>query len=400
MSAEDRIQIIKDQNKARAKKYYEANKEAIAERRKAQRAECRKAMGKEPAPAPAPAPAPKAPAVAKKAPAPEPVPVEAPAPQRMTVKRPITVAQAKAKADAKSKKMNYEQAVEIIDSSDAIQSDASRVLYRNHLKTVYSMLECKDLITCFTDAEETIAKIDDAKQKRDPTKGYAINSKKSFVQLILKLSDVLSIPLSKETKQAYVDAFDALKLDSAKQTEVRIEEGKKEEQLTFADYLPQVAETFGENSTEYLVASLYSVHGFRDNLQLRIVKAPDAKGDNQLILPVKRGEPYKILLSQYKTGNKYGPKTITLPDDISKRIALYTAKNKKQLGGSLFGTDKLSGFISKFNKEMGLPVSINTYRQMLVSPVIDGMDSKERVELAKKMGHSVATSAHYKQKKK
>lgn len=391
MSAEDRIAHIKELNKARAKKYYEANKAVIAERRKAQRAECRKALGKEPSPAPAPAPAPKAP-VAE--------PVAEPAPKRMTVKRPITVAQKKAMDEAKAKKMTYEQAVAIIASTDKIQSDASRVIYRNHLKTVHAMLECQDLIVCFMNADDTIAKIDSAKQKRDPTKGYSINSKKSYVQLILKLSDVLSIPLSKETKQAYVDAFDALKLDSSNHTQERIEEGKKEEQLTFSTYLPKVSEKYGENSKEHLVASLYSVHGFRDNLQLRIVKVPDDKGDNQLIVPAKRSEPYKILLSKYKTGNKYGPKTITLPDDISKRIASYTQRNKLQLGKYLFGPDKLTSFISKFNREMGLPISINTYRQMMVSPVIDGMDSKERVELAKRLGHSVATSANYRQKKK
>lgn len=393
MSAEDRLAHIKDLNKARAKKYYEANKAVIAERRKAQRAECRKAMGKEPVPAPAPAPAPKAPVA-------EPVAEPAPAPKRMTVKRPMTVAQKRALDEAKSKKMTYDQAVDIIATTDKIQSDASRVLYRNHLKTVHAMLECQDLITCFMNAEETIAKIDSAKQKRFPTKGYSINSKKAYVQLILKLSDVLSIPLTKETKQAYVDAFDALKLDSSNHTKERIEEGKKEEQLTFSTYLPKVAEKYGENSKEHLVASLYSVHGFRDNLQLRIVKVPDDKGDNQLILPNGKTAQYKILLTNYKTGNKYGPKTIPLSAKLTVAIQRYRIANKLGVNDYLFGPDKLSGYIAKFNKAMGLPVTINMYRQMLVSPVIDGMDSKERVALAKTMGHSVATSANYKQKKK
>ena len=417
MSAEDRIAHIKELNKARAKKYYEANKDKIAERRKAQRAQCREALGKAPRVVAKKAPeavaepvaepiAPrirvKRPVSAKKAPEPEPLPVEAPAPApaRLKVKRPMTAKRAEAlKAQAK-KSLTYDQAVAIISTTDTILADGTRETYKGHLKAVQFILNCEDLYTCFMDAPRTIKLIDGAKTTRKPIRDYALNSKKAFVQMILRLSDVLSIPLTPETKQEYTDAFDGLKLDSKAQTEGRIEEGKKEEVMTFEKYLPTVAETFGKGSTEYLIASLYSVHGFRDNLQLRIVKVPDSKGDNQLIVPAKQGEPYKILLTKYKTGNKYGPKTITLPDDISKLVKAYTTKNKKQLGGNLFGTEKLSRFISKFNKEMGLPITINKYREMLVAPVIDGMSSTERVQLAKKMGHAPATSAQYKQKKK
>jgi hypothetical protein len=401
MSAEDRIQIIKEQNKARARKYYEANKAVIAERRKEARQACHEALGKapvveaKPEPVKAPRLRVKRPVVAKE----EAVEVEVKAP-RFRVKRPKTVEQAQKEAEVKAKQITYEQAVEIIATTDSILSDQSRTLYRNHLKTVKEILNCNDLVSCFQDAPENIKKLDNAKQKRDQTKGYSINSKKSYVQMILKLSDVLGIPLTAETKQQYVDAFDVLKLDSKKQTSERQEEGKKEEQLTYETYLPKVSEKYGQDSKENLIASLYSIHGFRDNLQLRIVKVPQDVKDNQLILPVKQGEPYKILLTKYKTNNKYGAKTITLPDSISKMVRVYLNKNKRKINDYLFGSEKLSGFISKFNKQMGLPITINTYREMHVSPVIDGMDSKERVDLARKMGHSVATSANYKQKKK
>lgn len=408
--AEARIAHIKELNKARAKKYYEANKEKIAERRKAQRAECREALGKAPRVVATKAPEAvaepvaepivprlrvKRPVSAKKAPEPEPLPLEAPAPAPLKVKRPMTVKQAQVK-----KSLTYDQAVAIINTPGTIVAEGTRTTYTGHLKAVQSILNCEDLYMCFMDAPRTIKLIDGAQTTRKPIRNYSLNSKKAFVQMILRLSDVLSIPLTPETKQEYTDAFDALKLDSKAQIDARIEEGKKEAVMTFEKYLPTVAETFGKGSTEYLIASLYSVHGFRDNLQLRIVRVPDSKGDNQLIVPAKQGEPYKILLTKYKTGNKYGPKTITIPDDISKLVRAYTTKNKKQLGGNLFGTDKLGGFISKFNKEMGLPITINKYREMLVAPVIDGMSSIERVQLAKKMGHAPATSAHYKQKKK
>ncbi len=392
MSDAERIARIKELNKARARKYYEANKEAIAERRKAKRAECRQALGK-------------APRSAEKAPAPEPAPVAEPAPApvpapRPRIKRPKTVKQAQREAEEKAKTLAYENAVKIIASSD-FPSEDSRKMYLHHLKTVKDILACDNLITCFQNAPEVIKALNDAKQKRDPTKGYSINSKKSYVQMILKLSDVLGIPLSAETKQDYVDAFDVLKLDSKEQTKARQEEAKesKEEPLTFQKYLPMVAEKYGTDSKEYLIASLYSINGFRDDLQLRLVRVPDDKGDNQLVV-ARPGHPYRILLNKYKTDAKYGIKTVTVPSEISKLIRSYITKNKLKIDSFLLGPNKLTGFISKFNREMGLPVSINTYREMLVSPVIGTMSSVERVQLAKKMGHSPATSEHYRAKKK
>lgn len=392
--AEARIAHIKELNRIRAKRYYEANKAKVAERRKAQRAECRQALSK-PAPAEEKAPA-------KEAPAPPAPPAEKKVyPMPKLRKRPAKEeSKEEEKAPAPAPKLTYEQAVQVIATSDAIPSEASRTLYRNHLKSVQAILECDDLKTCFMDAKKTVDMLNKAKQKRDPTKDYSTNSKKAYVQMILKLSDVLSIPLSKEAKQEYVDAFDVLKLDSKKQTESRIEEGKQEEVLTFDKYLPKVAQKYGDDSKEYLVASLYSTNGFRDDLQLRVVRLPDATKDNQLILPLTRGGPYRIHMSKYKTGNKYGPKAILVSPHVSKLIQAYTVKHKIKPGQYLFGPDKLSGFISKFNKEMNLPITINTYREMNVAPVIDGMDSKQRVELAKKMNHAPATSEKYRHKKK
>lgn len=394
MSAEERIQHIKELNKARAAVYYAKHKEAIAERRKAARQACREALGKAPAVEEV-----KAPRLRVKRPVADPKekvdivakpaePVKAP---RIKTKKPVKAPSAT--------HINYEQAVIKIERSDKIDSDGSRLTYKNHLKSLQELLKCDNLYDCFMNAPKTIQALENAKQKRDPSKPYSINSKKAFVQAILKLCDVLDIPLSAKTKQEYVDAFDALKLDSSKETEKKIEEGKKEEQLTFDTYLPKVADKFGEDSKEYLTASLYSINGFRDDLQLRLVRVPDEKQDNQLVI-AKMGNPYKIVLSKYKTDKKYGVKTITIPSHVSKLVRTYISKHKLKEGNFLLGPNKLTGFISKFNKELGLPISINTYRQMLVSPVIDEMDSKQRVELAKKMNHSPATSTKYKQKKK
>lgn len=392
---------------ARAKAYYERNKEKIAERRKAQRQACREALGKE-SPVAEPEPekklvAPKRvrrPVLAKPIPKEEPAPVATePEPEKKLVapkrvRRPVLAKPV----------LTFEKAEQIISESPAITSDESRKLYRNHLKTVKEILQCDNLVDCFQDAPKVIQTLNDAKQKRDPSKGYSVNSKKAYTQMILKLSDVLGITLSKETKQAYVDAFDVLKLDSKSETKARQEDAKesKEEALTFQEYLPKVKEHYGEESKEYLIASLYSLYGFRDDLQLRMVPKPDDKADNQLEYPTKTNKlkNYRIHLNRYKTDKKYGTKVIDIPKTLNNPITRYRIKHKLVDGSYLFGDKPLSGFVSNMNKAIGLPLTINNLRELHVAPVIEGMSSTDRVELAKKMNHSPATSEHYRAKKK
>jgi hypothetical protein len=398
MSDSDKLAHIRELARIRAKRHYDANKKDIADKRKAQRAECRQALGKKPrALAPEP-PAPESPAPA------EPKkrlrvkrPVLAPAPaepkKRLRVKRPVL-------AQPLPKTLSYEEAVKIVEDTPEIKEDGSRKTYIGHLATLHRILQCADLITCFQDPSKVIQALDDAKTTRKPFGPYSLNSKKAYTQAVLRLSDLLSITLYKETEEAYNDAFQALKLDSREQTKARQETAKesKEEALTYETYLPKVKEHFGEDSKEYLVASLYSLHGFRDDLQLEITDKPD-NNKNHLIVP-KRGESYRIHLTHYKTAGKYGEKTIVLPSPIGQLVRAYIRRNGLKKGDYLLGDKPLSGFVSKFNKAMGLPVGINTLRELHVAPVIDGMSSVDRVQLAKKMSHSPATSEHYRTKKK
>lgn len=420
MSAEERLAKIKEQTRLRVQRHYGANREEINRlRREKRKATKENEKVSEPATVPVKARrlhvsdsvlpqtvresapvvvAPVAPVVASVADS-APVIVKKP---RMRVKRPVL-------ATAFKKIMTVEQADAIISESAAITSDESRKIYRRHLHTVVEILKCPELIMCFQNAKQVIEALNDARQKRDTSKGYSINSKKSYVQMILKLSDVLSIPLSTETKEQYKDAFEALKLDSKGETKERQDEAKKEAEeskekaMTFDTYLPKIKEHYGEDSKEYIVASLYSLHGFRDDLQLRLVREFDDKPDNQYrIFRVVNRKPVwsEIRLNRYKTEKAYGSKDIKVPKDLMVTISRYTTKNNIKLGDYLFGDKPLSRFVSDMNKKIGLNLSINKLRELHVSPVIDGMSSADRVELAKKMNHSPATSEHYRAKKK
>ena len=404
MSAEEKLQRIRDQNKARAKLYYETHKATIAERRKAQRAQCKQAIAtvavmNKPEPAPPAQPAPPSQPVARVLRVKRPVVAPAPPPPQKAIAAPLKI---KRPVVAPLPPLHYDQALEIIATSPIIDSEGSRKTYAEHLTTLQWILKCDDFRSCFMDAQRTIDIIDHSPQKRNSNKTYSLNTKKAFLQAILKLSTVLSIPLTKAAKDLYRDSFEARKLDSKKQTDDRIEKGKEENQLTFEEYLPRVKEEYGEESKEYLIASLYTVSGFRDDLQLRITKSVDEESkENQLVLPKGSLGTYQIYLARYKTGKKYGPKRIDVPAPVSKQIKSYIQKNQLKEGDYLLGKSKLTGFISNMNQKMGLKkTTINTFREMMVNPVINQMSSIERVQLAKKMNHAPGTSERYRHKKK
>ena len=109
-----------------------------------------------------------------------------------------------------------------------------------------------------------------------------------------------------------------------------------------------------------------------------------------------------IILNNYKTKNKYEQKRIEIPKKISDLIRKYVKKNKLDYGDYLFGNDRLSKFISDFNKAIGLDVTINDYRTMLVSPILNNpnVTVEERFKLSQKMGHSTSTSKTYQRKEK
>lgn len=351
MTPEETLEKIRAQNRARAKRYYEANQAKISVKRKEAREECKTC-------------------------------------KEDKAKEPPK----KVKLDLSKTKLSRELTTTHLQ--DNIESESSKKFYGNTLKTLEDILDCADFNKCLKNSASVIYKIENATQKKDPSKVYSINSKKGLYQCILKLVDTLDIKISKNARDAYIEKFESHNLESRLNTKERV---VTESVMDFDEYLEKVKEKFGENSKEFVIASLYDLSGFRDDLTLKVVSTkPKETKENYIVIPMDKKKNLTIELNAYKTASKYGQDIIAVPRELSKLIRQYMESNSIGYSEYLLGSKPLSGFITKFNKKMGLNISINKLRQMRVSKILNNNPTiEQRRALAKEMKHSGMTSLDY-----
>jgi hypothetical protein len=364
-NAENRLQQIKDQNKARAKKYYEAHKIDIAAKRKAKRAAEKENAGLNE--------------------------IVVPVPNAQVVTKAIAKELKAAAKVEELKEQSVRETLRILQEKGVHKTDI------NNTKQLNDILDITNIYTAFKKPTEVIKKIEEATLKSNSSQLYSLNSKKSMYQTVLKLNTVLGLGIPPKDLDKYKTVFEEYKVDSHLQSKERAE---TEEVMDFDEYLEQIAEDYDVGSKEYLIASLYQLHGFRDNLQLKIIQdasKSDPKQDiNYVVVPLSKKTNCTIILNTYKTEKKYGQVFVSIPRPISNLIRDYVDGNRMKENTYIFGNKLLSKFISKFNHDVGLPVTIDTYRQMRVSNAYEhGLDTKQRVQLAKEMHHAPSTSETY-----
>ncbi len=367
-TAEEQLEKIRSQSRARSKRYYEANQAKISIRRQAERVEkteCIKNKGicddKE-------------------------------------CLKCDEVKEVKQKED--NSKLVLTRDVSTSKLTDKIESVSSKKFYTDTLKTLETILDCSDFNKCLKNSKSVIYKIESATQKKDPTKLYSVNTKKGLYQALLKLVDTLGIKISQNAKNAYIAKFEEMAVQSHIDTKTKV---ANDEVLDFSKYLEQVKTKFGPVSKEFIIASLYDLNGWRDDLILKVVpRASKDLTENYIIVPSDKKKNLSIELNVYKTAGKYGQDVITIPQTLSKVIRQYMDDKTIVYDDYLFGSKGLSGFIKKFNDKMGLDISINKLRQMLVSKVTSNVDitPAQRVALAKSMKHKALTSDKYVRKVK
>lgn len=354
LNALEMIKKIREQNKKRASKYYEKNKEAIAEKRKAKRAQVRELLAQA---------------------------------------QPLPPAEEK-KEELKS--ATLQQVVRIIEAQPG--SKETIKTYVDNAKRLSTILDITDFFTAFNDAPNVIDKIEKARTKTGKKELFSLNSKKGLYQAIVKLNDLLQLKIPKKDYELYMKRFDVFKVDSKKQTKAKADD---EEVMDFNEYLKDVKETYGVGSKEYLIAELYHFRGFRDDLQFKIIQNnsdADKQDTNYVVVPLDKKTNCTIILNTYKTHKKYGQFVLKVPAPLTNLIKKYVECNHLEYGSFLFKEKKLSSFISNFNRKIGLPITINTLRQMRISKYHQDREltTEEEVDLAREMHHSVGASAGYK----
>lgn len=361
MTPEETLEKIRAQNRARAKRYYENNQAKIATKRKEARDECKECKEE-----------------AKKC--------EDCKPEEKPKKK-----------DNSKTVLTQEESVSQL--KDIIEKDSSKTTYENNVNALTRILNSSDFNKSLKNAKSVIYKIETAKQIKDPTKLYSINSKKGIYQAIVFMIDNLGIKISKNARDQYNTRFDVIKTTSYDQTKERV---ATEQVMDYDVYEQKVKVFFGEGSKESLIVSLYKLSGFRDDLILQIVdKIPKETDKNFVVVPSSKTVNLKIILNDYKTDKKYQQDIIPVPKEMSKEIRKYINNHDLEYDDYLLGKSKLSGFIKKFNEKMNLPVkvTINKLRQMRVSKKLQNNPSAEdRVKLSKEMKHSTTTSEKYKRK--
>jgi len=359
MNPEQQLEKIREQNRIRSKRFYDNNQAKILKKRADDKLECTKAKAK--------------------------------------------CNETKCECEVKSVKNNSKKILSHEESvsqlKESIDNENSKKFYDNNIKTLAYILDCDDFNKCLKASKQVIYKIESAYQKKDPTKLYSINSKKAIYQSILKMIDGLGIRISKNARDKYTNRFEIMNATSHEQTKHKMQ---TEQVMDFEQYLKLVKDKFGEVSKEYIIALLYNLSGFRDDLILKVVpRKPKEPNENYLIVSPNANHNLIIELNQYKTADKYGQDIIKIPRDLSKLLRLYMFNNTIVYGDYLFGKKSLSSFIKKFNEKLGLNISINKLRQMRVSNVLNNNPSiEDRVKLAKEMHHKTTTSDKYQRKTK
>jgi hypothetical protein len=288
---------------------------------------------------------------------------------------------------------SLEEAKQVIN--DNIENIQSRKTYINNTKNLFDILGTDNILKSLKNSKNVIYKIKTIGMIKDPSKTYGVNSLKQIFQFIVKLITLYNMPLSNNAIEAYKNEFEKLKIESVKQQE---EKQNQLELLNYDEYMKKVEDHFGKDSREYLTIAMYKVNTFRDDLGELLIVDKEYKRMNEkqnyLIVPELKSKNLSILLNAYKTVKKYGKETININKEYSKLIRNYIETNNLQYNDFLFNAKSLSRYISSFNKKLGLKYTINTLRKMKVSTGLieaDG-DASKILQIAKQAHHHPNTS--------
>jgi len=244
------------------------------------------------------------------------------------------------------------------------------------IKSVLRIMRDVELEHMFRDADKLIAGINMGKMQDG--EDYSLATKVRQYQAVLKLSDILTIPL--DTAKV-MDAYQIIKMKLDDELEAK----PAGEYPTFATYLEKSKEMFGTNSREFLLASMYAELTCRNDFNL-IVSDKNLKSVNYLFVQKTK---LTIVLNEYKTAEKYGQMRHKCSASLRKLLLAYIEKNKIKVGDSLFGVVDLQPVLSLMNKRLGYNMGANLFRHMKVSEVMNDptLTYEKRLETAKNMAH-------------
>lgn len=383
----------KELNRARQQRHYAKHKEAINEQRRANTALLSQLKKPEQIPVPEPEPEPEPISKGATHQPLKQIKKKVKKPKKLIIEEevepePETIIIKKSKKSKLPKVMDLEKVFDLLQGlrdTNVIKTDGTLKKYEEDTKRLMRLTKCDNLIDCLKDPKEISKIIDDS--------SYAINTKKSLYQTIVFIIDNLKLPYSTATFNDYKKHFEIYK---GKSTTEGIEK-TYESLITFPEYLKLVKERWGENSKMYLLGRLYDQVTMRDDFQLMIVsKMADVTDDKNYIVVPKTGQ-LKVIMNVFKTSNKYKIEPIKLDESLSQLLREFIKKNNLKQGDYLFGSKKLTSYISNNNQLIGVKGGTNNYRHMKATEILSDPDltEEQRIELSLKMAHSPISQLKY-----
>lgn len=327
-------------------------------------------------------------------------PIELPTIEPVNIQENITTTTVTTKSKAKKPKkliivedaMSFQEAdLELLRlrKENIIKSDSSLKTDKNNLKQIQRITESNELVSCIKDSKTLISKILNAKKINGQP--YEVASIKSMLQTVLNMIRLLKINVSTKVNEEYAVEFQLYKNKNEQQT---LSNKKTEVIPTYDEYLKMAKEKYGENSKLYIIALLArELAGVRDDLGLHVVKK-DLKDATKNYIVVPKSGNLSVKINHFKTAGKHDPYFVILSTELSKIIRQYIANQKIKNEDFLFGTEYLTDYISKINKNIG-PVSykggMGIFRNMIATDSSDKTE-REQILVSNSMKHS--TKAH------
>lgn len=299
----------------------------------------------------------------------------------------FTTGNIKIKDLSKKTTLSYDEIVKYLDELQLNPNTANK--YKQDIKRFVQITECDDVIKCLKRSDLIISDIENGKMKNGNT--YSNNTKKGLYQTILFIVDRFNLKIN---KAPYKEKFEGAKLQSYEDNEKKVYEKPV---MKFSQFLEKANKEFGEDSKMYAIVKLYDEVPMRDDFQLKIVdKVGNTKDTGFNYILMYAGKPSKVIINNYKTSNMYGPISVNLTKYTSKLMRDYAKKNNIKKGDYLFGSEKLSSYVTPNNNKLGVEKGFSTYRHMKISEELDKVKSiSERQKLASLMGHSPLTQLKY-----
>jgi hypothetical protein len=360
----------------RQKKYYDAHKDAVKQKKKDERAELKDLRAKFAGLGVNPEP------VCNECANQDPIPVVAP-----------VVAPKKGKP-----KFDEASVIQALEDATYFTSEETRKGYISQMRQIFRITNCPTLPKCLANYAKIKKTIEEGLQKNG--KPYSLNSKKSLFQSIVYVVDHLKVPIPDATREKYRVLQQVYVGNSKAQTDRR-KEDPAYAVMPFSTYLAKLKAEFGDKSKQYLVASMYNEVTVRDDFQLEIVSSErevKSDGTNYVVVPRLVKTNCTVVIQSYKTDKKYGVIKVKVTTGLSKQIREYLIENKLSDGNMLFPNKKLSDYVSTMNKSVGaMTGGINYIRQSKISEVLSRqvMSDEDRIIFGRRMGHSPLAQLKY-----